>query len=628
MAQAIYSILVSLFIFLIVWGLGDFFLCLILCRDSKIDKTLRFIFSSALGLIILSTIVLISGLCGFLSLWFYLLLSLLPVFLILKKFIRSPVNKSKFSPFKPQYLLWWNKLINIIKEIKFSSIIFLLIIPLVCVFSTALLPDTSGDAYLYHITVPKFYFNVGKIIAVRYSFCYNYPLQMEMIYLLGIIFHSEVGGVLINFWILILLLITIFKLSEMMFSRLAGWIAVLTTSTLPILHIWTPTSHIELATSFFLLISLVAIKRWCCEKKKRYLFLAGIFCGGMISSKIFYLIAFLLLFFLIIAHSLKTNCLSINRKNILSFLTEVIILAFGVFLSLLPWAIKNYLFTNNPLFPFLIDFITTRQDLISGAKIIREAHAFPLNFSMINYIKNIQDIISQMTAGMNYLSIITFFLLPFLTILANIRNRENLWFWLFCLSGMFWILHYGLIGQVRWFIPIWILFNVVVGWAGDALSKKIPPFKKTGLTTFTIFLFLIFAYQQYLFYYETEKYPWTAFSKKTREKFLSNQANYQLSEVINKLNLKRGFILLGASPFLSCGRWLSKPFIQEGLEYFKDYEKREMTLEDALADLKQVGVSHLLFPQNLEESFTKEFFKKFCVPIVEYRGMILYEITG
>ncbi|MCL5270434.1 MAG: hypothetical protein M1457_07780, partial [bacterium] len=44
-------------------------------------------------------------------------------------------------------------------------------------------PDCSGDAYLYHLSIPLYYLYEGGFAPQDYAFYYHYPLGMEMLYL-------------------------------------------------------------------------------------------------------------------------------------------------------------------------------------------------------------------------------------------------------------------------------------------------------------------------------------------------------------------------------------------------------------------------------------------------------------
>lgn len=613
MLESLYSILISVLIFFSCICIGRLFLSFFELSSLNNRKTEIFLFSFGIGVILCSALVLIFGLVGLLK-WYIFLIIFLPIII----FEAIIIIKEK------EYQNLWDS-IKSLKEIHPLVLILIIIIPVLRIFSVMLFPDNSGDAYLYHITVPNYYYQIGEISPVRFSFCYNYPLQMEMIYLLGMIFKSEVGGVLINFWVTVLLLTAAFKLCEMLFSRLAGWIAACIIAILPIFHTWVITSHVEAAVAFYLVLALLGIKLGFESNDKKIWLIAGVFAGAMVAIKLFYLIGFLLLFGIVIIASLSKAIKSSSKENSKYWRVIPIIFGIGGFLSYLPWAYKNLLFTYNPFFPFFSGIINTKKDLLRGIWTIQNAHPFPFEFSFKYYLNNIKDVIDQLSATMNYLDILILFTLPIIFII-KLKKKSNIWFWGFCLLCGSWVIQYGLGGQARWFIPIWILFLIGASGIFSDLISRFSTFKKIGLKTIITLLFLCFTYQQILFYMETARYPWLPFSKKHREAYLNEQTNYKNSLIINLMPLKEGKVLVCSIAILSYGRWLKVPFIQEGLEYFKDYSRRNLTLEEAYRDLRNLDVAYILTNLSSIDNYTETFLEQYCEAVFEYQGMTLLEL--
>jgi hypothetical protein len=120
--------------------------------------------------------------------------------------------------------------------------------------------------------------------------------------------------------------------------------------------------------------------------------------------------------------------------------------------------------------------------------------------------------------------------------------------------------------------------------------------------------------------------PWYPFSQKKMDEYLNEEMYYKLCTIINLMPTKEGKILIGSIAILSPGRWLKKPFIQEGLPYFNDFVKKNKTLEEAYNELKELNVSYLLFKSSMNDSFTNAFIEKYCKPIFEYQGLTFYEL--
>lgn len=619
MLNLLYSILIAVFISSAAALTGRIFFEIVFSDktgERHIDKVTVFLFSAGIGYIFLSALILAGGILGIMSSWFYLAfllpLMIFSMFGLLKDINITPRSVLRF-PFNKDGKF----------GISFWGFWIITGVPVVSLFFMTLFPDVSGDAYLYHLTVPNYYYRAGEIGAVKYSFCYNYPLQTEMLYLFGIILGSETGGVGVNFIFFLLILLSVYKFSEQRFGRIAGVSSMALIALLPILHQWAYTSHVEVSATFYLLLTLIALCQAFERKSLSIFFLSGIFAGGMVGAKLFYMVAFLMFVFIIVMKQIMDvrRC-GFNKKHVYF----VLLFIAGGALSYLPWLIKNLAFTNNPFFPFFNNFFSTRQDLLRQAAVIKGAHPFPLEIGLRFHINNVRAVIDQLSNTMNYITIIALFAIPIVFLIKLKNKNRHLWFYVFCLLCDLWVIHYGLGGQARWFIPVWIVFSVFAGSVIAVLAEKSADFKKTGLSALFIILFGIFLYQQALLLSETAKYPHVLFSRSKMDEYLEDKANYKLAAFINRMQLKDGKILIAQSPFNSPGRWFVKPFIQEGVEWFLHYEECGMGLDEAFEDLKSEGVRYILAYSSDEGGYLGNFAENKCAPLLEYEGSVLYEI--
>ncbi len=604
----IYSLLISGLITSSAVFLGKLILSSFL-SENHIDESIKLVFYFATGLIGISIFVLISGMFGILCWWWFLFVFFLLHLKFHKNIILNIKNIGNYSS-------------SFFKDIKPLIFIIFIFFPMLRILLMLFFHDNSGDAYLYHITVPNYYYQIGKISQVRFSFCYNYPLTIEMIYMLGMIFKTEIGGVLINFWIVLFTLIAIYKFCEKSYSDFAGIIAVCLTTTLPIFNLWVATSHVETAVSMYLIISLLTLLLFFKTGEIKYILLTGFFAGSMIAIKLFYIIPLVFITIIIIS-----NFIFDKSSNKFKHIFLVLLITFlGYSIPFIPYLIKNYLFTNNPFFPFLNGIFNTNQDLLKGLHTIKEAHPFPLNFNLIFYLSNIKDVIDQLSSTMNYLTILSIICFP-LFLIWGIMKKKHIWLWTFYLFSVLLIIQYGLSGQSRWFIPIFIFLNIISAIIADFLCNESMSFKKIGIKTFSIIIYLIFIYQQILYTNETSKFPWIPFSNTEYKKYLKSQAGYEEAKLLNSLIKEDGFILIGSSAILNFGRWFHHPFIQEGLEYFKYYREKDFSLKEAYNDLISLRVNYIFLVNSPDSKYTEQFLEDMCVPLIEYKSCVLYKLS-
>jgi hypothetical protein len=157
------------------WG---FFLLLVSGFWKKMPDAAHLLFYSGIaGIVVLGDIILVLGLAGYLGKGILFSVFFLGIVLGIFSLYHAKI-KGKIAGSGAVDESGSGNTRN------FSFLFFCLCLPFfIMIFLHDLVPDASGDAYLYHITVPRYYALEGKIETLPISFCYNYPLQIEMYFL-------------------------------------------------------------------------------------------------------------------------------------------------------------------------------------------------------------------------------------------------------------------------------------------------------------------------------------------------------------------------------------------------------------------------------------------------------------
>ncbi len=121
----------------------------------------------------------------------------------------------------------------------------------------------------------------------------------------------------------------------------------------------------DLGTAFFLLLSLMAAWGWLqnLETNGRFLYLAGLFGGLALASK--YTAAFGLV---ILSLFVGWTCW---KKRRLSGLRGFSLYCALLILPLIPWWTRNYIYTGNPVYPYLVETLGPKT---ADAKLMRDWH--------------------------------------------------------------------------------------------------------------------------------------------------------------------------------------------------------------------------------------------------------------
>lgn len=210
----------------------------------------------------------------------------------------------------------------------------------------ALLPPTSWDALSYHLQGPGLYLQAGQIRPGVDIPALNYPSLFEMLYLLGLAIRGDVAAKLLHFAFSLLLAGMIYTIATRLLrvKSKSGWTTVLflfATPLVPILSAW---AYNDLALAYFAAAALFSFIRWQERGQDHWLRLSGVFSGFMMGLKYTAVITPLFLGVLVIWH---------YRRDLRRGVGALWRFGLPALLVVLPWLLKNWAFTGNPVYPFL-----------------------------------------------------------------------------------------------------------------------------------------------------------------------------------------------------------------------------------------------------------------------------------
>ncbi|MGR3309544.1 MAG: ArnT family glycosyltransferase [Candidatus Brocadiales bacterium] len=398
--------------------------------DSNINKI---IFSVPLGWCIYSIGIFYLGISGLLyKEAVYCFLTLLGVLSILEveRFFREWKALTATSRFK----------------IDKNDLVFL---PVIIIFFTVQLvtafsPVWSIDGLVYHMALPKLYVKHHAIVHVPGFFYSTLPAHTEMLHLLGLITSGETLSKLFNFSISSMLLLWIFSIGNRYFSKGVGYLsAVIMMQVGPFFSTHFSESHVDAALGLFSLLGIYAFFMWMEERKEGrkegYLYLSIVCCALAAATKIQGLF-FVLLFFIGFLVTVK-----MDRQ----FLKRLVwcILAVGVIA--LPWYIRSWWLTGDPVFPLFYNHL--------GGKYWNEYSSVCLGeyLSSSGYyggVKSFSDFIRIISRHIiRYLLpvIAVIFLIP---TLITLRHQKKLILYLFFITFVYYIFVIFTSPQSRFFL--------------------------------------------------------------------------------------------------------------------------------------------------------------------------------
>lgn len=223
---------------------------------------------------------------------------------------------------------------------------------------SALSPVVFYDAMVYHLNIPMEYLKSHRIFHVPYNMHSNLPQGMGMIYIYTLLMKSGVAAKLLNSFFGLLTAITLYLIARQWLSRRAAFITMLLFYSMPQIFLLSTLVNVDLPAAFYVLLALYCLLRSAKQSDKKWLLLAGIFCGVSMSFRYQNaIIAGMLLssFIFLKKRSLPSSETArqsfFSRRNIIEFLKMGAIFCLAFLIIFSPWMIKNILYTGNPLFP-------------------------------------------------------------------------------------------------------------------------------------------------------------------------------------------------------------------------------------------------------------------------------------
>ena len=252
--------------------------------------------------------------------------------------------------------------INYLRKVRFSlpsfPVSLFLLLTLGLALTIALLPPTDWDGLFYHLTGPKLYLQAGAIrpgIDIPHL---NFPSLFEMLFTLGLAIWGEIAAKLFHFLFSLLLAGLVYTIAKRQLGLKYGWFAVLFLFSMPMVVTLAGWAYNDLALAFFQVAAMYAAVQWYRLRVEdeppqavagRWLILSGVFCGLAMSLKYTSFVA------PVTVAGLLLWWQSRKRLPARQILKTLLVFSLTAGLIALPWYLKNWVFTGNPVYPFVFD---------------------------------------------------------------------------------------------------------------------------------------------------------------------------------------------------------------------------------------------------------------------------------
>lgn len=226
---------------------------------------------------------------------------------------------------------------------------FLLVLGLT--YGLALTPTVSWDASAYHLTVPRLYVEHGGFRPVEMNVYSNWPMAVDLLFAGALVVQDFVLAKSLELGFGLLLLASFFAAARTFAPgrRAVPWLAAAFVLANDIVAFELRVAYVDLAHAFFLFVTFLLLDRALdaenAESRRIFFLLAGL-AGGLLAGVKLPGPAFVAMVVVVALPRLVRGGRKVWRTFGLVFLLPVLLLW-------IPWPLKAFWATGNPVYPAL-----------------------------------------------------------------------------------------------------------------------------------------------------------------------------------------------------------------------------------------------------------------------------------
>ena len=327
---------------------------------------------------------------------------------------------------------------------------------LLVVLPMALTPPASTDELTYHLAVPKWWCEAGRLVSFAHVAHAAFPMQVELLYTWALLLGSAVAAKLVHLALGLAAVVMAAGESRAKRGALAGAMTAAVLLTTPVFLLNMSWAWADAATALYVLAGSLMLQRLRETWSRRRAVAAGLLWGMALGTKytaaLYLALALPLLLWERVAPGAPSRRLRLRRAATVGALALLLVS---------PWLVRNARDHGNPVHP-VGDKLWGRGTLVNESALyedagerrsVRDRLLAPLSYSLWN--RRADDT----------LGVLPLALVPILALVPLHRDARRLW-----LLGLVSALALGFVaaGSVRFQIPALVLVSVP---AGQALAE-------------------------------------------------------------------------------------------------------------------------------------------------------------
>ena len=223
---------------------------------------------------------------------------------------------------------------------------------LLIIFITILasVPPVSKDALVHHLAIPNLYLKHGGIYEIPFMPFSYYPMNLDLLYLIPLYFGNDIIPKFMHFSFALLTGWLLFGYLRRRLNATYALLGAILFLSIPVIVKLSITVYVDLGLVFFSTAALLLVLKWL-ERgfSPKYLVFSAVFSGLAMGTKYNGLVAFFILsLFVPFMYSRFAQDEKGRFFNSIGYGLLFVVVGLIVFS---PWVIRNYAWTNNPVFP-------------------------------------------------------------------------------------------------------------------------------------------------------------------------------------------------------------------------------------------------------------------------------------
>jgi 4-amino-4-deoxy-L-arabinose transferase-like glycosyltransferase len=495
-------------------------------------------------------------------------------------------------------------------------------------------PHGAVDPLAYHLALPSIYLSKHYLSFERTITGTLYPDNIGMLYTAAMGLRSAALAQVVHWFMGAMTVVAIWCFCRDYFNSQVGIFAAAIYAFTPVFVFFSPLAYVDVGVAFFQFLSLWALFKWMREGEERTLLLVGVLTGFAMGAKHTAL-------FLGVASALMILVRLVMGKRTLPQIIRSLLLFGGVALLLaLPWYVRAYYYSGNPVWPIANDFFgglpygssfslgKLSGSGASGYEWDRLLHLlYVTSTSLWEWAWNGQ-LGWQRATGILYLA---------LTPVAFLYWQVTRVRWLILCSGIYYLLIVLYVdGNPRYNLAFFALMSILAGWGAQRFSgHRFRALQVIFKATFVVALLSSLAQSYALAYPAIHR----LLARQNPEQYLlANEGNYKAFTYVNQhLSSSAKVLLQGIVKGYYCEREYMWDHPYQALLQYDDYE----TPEQLHAQLKKLGITHIVrmiqvpasrialgYPQYFADPLQEAYRKRYLKLLYRDSGYVVFEVTN